>query len=223
MAALDEFNLSEQSAAALLDELKKSRGGLKRHGAGKSAAVVVIDMQNFFIREDEPVGAAALAANATLLLRARAAGIPVFLVRNVVESIDQVNPCWLARVPDREVMSFLTRADPRSELHAGLEQAATDIVIEKPHASGFLGSSLDEELRVRGVDTILLTGTATSGCVRATAVDGAGRNYRVLLVEDCTFDLRPVAGAVSLYDMAERYADVISLDEAIAIIERQIA
>ena len=64
-----------------------------------------------------------------------------------------------------------------------------------------------------------MTGTTTSGCVRATAVDGAGRHYRVLVVEDCVFDHRPISGPVALSDMADRYADIISLDAALAIVE----
>ena len=205
-----------QSVDQMLAALTERRKQLVRHGPGKAVAVVVIDLQRFFVRDGDPVCDAAMAANARLLDQARAAGVPVFLIRNVFNNPSEINPCW--RVRGGGGLGLL-RSNPLSELHPGLGRVATDIVVEKPHASGFTCSMLHDHLAARGIDTVLLTGTSTSGCVRATAVEGAARHYRMLVVEDCTYEHRPISGPVSLYEMAERYADVISLDEALETIE----
>jgi maleamate amidohydrolase len=194
-------------------ELTEKRGQFKRHGPGKNHAVVVIDMQYFFLRDGDPVSDASVAANRRLLAHARASKIPVFLFRAIYDQRSEINPCWRARFG-----SFLLRGDPTAELHAGLDQKESDIVVEKKHASAFTGTILHELLSARGIDTIWLTGTSTSGCVRATAVEGAARHYRMMVVEECTFEARPISGPVALYEMADRYADVVSLDEAITMI-----
>lgn len=208
---------AEQSVDQMLGSLAESRKLLPRHGPGTAAAVVVIDLQRFFVRDGDPICDAAMAANVRLLDHARSVGMPVFLVRNVFNDPNEINPCW--RVRGGGGLGLL-RSDPRSELHPDLKQAETDIVVEKPHASGFTCSMLHDHLAARGIDTVLLTGTSTSGCVRATAVEGAARHYRMLVVEECTYEQRPISGPVALYEMAQRYADVISLEEAFDTIDK---
>jgi len=215
MTSMAPIDLGTLSAMELLDELTARRKHFARHGAGNTIALVVIDLQRFFVRDGDPVCDAAMLANAQLLARARAASVPVFLVRNVFNDPSEINPCW--RVRGGGGLGLL-RSDPRSHLHPGLGQVEGDIVVEKPHASGFTSSALHDHLAARGIDTVLLTGTSTSGCVRATAVEGAARHYRMLVVEPCTYEQRPVSGTVALYEMAERYADVISLEEAFDVI-----
>jgi maleamate amidohydrolase len=201
----------------VLADLSERRKQLKRHGPGRAVAVVVIDLQRFFVRDGDPVCDAAMAANIRLLERARSAGVPVVLVKNVFNNPGEINPCWAARGGGA---IELLKSSPRSELHPALGQTAADIVVEKPHASGFTSSMLHDHLTARGIDTVLLTGTSTSGCVRATAVEGAARHYRMMVVEECVYEHRPISGPVSLYEMAERYADVISLEEAFETIDK---
>lgn len=212
-----EADLDSGSMGQMLAMLADRRKQFPRHGAGSAAAIVVIDLQRFFVRDGDPVCDAAMAANVRLLERARSVGMPVFLVRNVFNDASEINPCW--RVRGGGGLGLL-RSNPLSELHPALGRTETDIVVEKPHASGFTCSMLHDHLAARGIDTVLLTGTSTSGCVRATAVEGAARHYRMLVVEDCTYEQRPVSGPVALYEMAQRYADVISLDEALATVDQ---
>ena len=94
-----------------------------------------------------------------------------------------------------------------------------DIVIYKHKPSAFFGTPLQSFLVQLGVDSILLTGTTTSGCVRATAVDAFSFNYRVALVEEGCFDRSQASHALSLCDLHAKYADVVALEDALRHIE----
>jgi maleamate amidohydrolase len=206
-----------ETVGQMLAGLTEKRSQCSRVGPGRSAAVVVIDMQYFFLR-DEPACEAALAANRRLLDHARGLSIPVFLIRNVFDRAEEINPFWMAK---RQGRPFIMRDDPTSELHAGLGHAPSDIVVDKKHASGFTGTTLHDHLAARGVDTLLLGGAYTSACVRATAIDGAARHYRTMVVEACAYDTKPLAGPFALYEIADLYADVITFEEALGVLNRQ--
>jgi nicotinamidase-related amidase len=90
-----------------------------------------------------------------------------------------------------------------------------DVVLTKIGPSCFHDTPLDTVLRMRGVDTVLVVGEATSGCVRATVVDACSRGYRVGVVGDCCFDRFEASHWIGLFDMDQKYADVFSADRAI--------
>lgn len=89
-----------------------------------------------------------------------------------------------------------------------------DIIIQKLKPSAFFGTPLMSHLVALGIDTLIVTGCTTSGCVRATVVDGFSSNYAVLVVEDCSFDRGQLSHAVNLFDMNQKYANVVSLADA---------
>jgi nicotinamidase-related amidase len=93
-------------------------------------------------------------------------------------------------------------------------------VIKKTKASAFLFTPLTAVLHNLGADCLVVTGTSTSGCVRATVVDGLSYKYNVFVVEECTFDRFELSHLVSLWDMNAKYADVIGIDDALGCIER---
>jgi maleamate amidohydrolase len=95
-----------------------------------------------------------------------------------------------------------------------------EIVIEKDKPSVFFGTSLTSFLIDLGVDTLLVCGTTTSGCVRATVVDAFSLNYRVTVVEDATFDRGQASHAINLFDMSQKYADVVPTSEVSAYLAR---
>lgn len=90
-----------------------------------------------------------------------------------------------------------------------------DIVIRKTKPSAFFGTPLLSYLIELGTDTLICCGTSTSGCVRATVVDAFSNNFRVGVVQDATFDRTQSSHALNLYDMAQKYADVISAEQAV--------
>jgi len=96
---------------------------------------------------------------------------------------------------------------------------ADDLVIAKHHASAFFGTALVSHLVDFGVDAVFVAGGTTSGCVRATAVDASSLGFKVIVPHECVFDRSQTCHAVNLFDMAHKYADVVSVDDAIELIE----
>jgi nicotinamidase-related amidase len=95
-----------------------------------------------------------------------------------------------------------------------------DIVIKKQKPSGFFGTNLASYLTLLGCDSVIVVGTTTSGCVRATVVDAFSLNYRVILAEEGCFDRSEVSHAVSLCDLHAKYADVVSTAEILSYFEK---
>lgn len=96
----------------------------------------------------------------------------------------------------------------------------TELVIRKTKASIFFGTPLAQSLRTMGVNSLLVAGTSTSGCVRASVVEGFSHGFPCFVVEECTFDRFELSHLVSLFDMDWKYADVISLEEALGYVAR---
>jgi len=94
-----------------------------------------------------------------------------------------------------------------------------DIVIKKQKPSGFFGTNLAAYLTLLGCDSVIVVGTTTSGCVRATVVDAFSLNYRVILAEEGCFDRSEASHAVSLCDMHAKYADVVRTAEILSYFE----
>lgn len=96
-----------------------------------------------------------------------------------------------------------------------------DLVLPKAHASAFFGTALASYLIHLRVDSLVLAGCTTSGCVRATAVDACQLTYPVLIPDDCVYDRSTVSHAVNLFDLSSKYADVMPLSDAMRLIETQ--
>jgi maleamate amidohydrolase len=96
--------------------------------------------------------------------------------------------------------------------------APSDIVVTKQKPSGFFGTPLQSYLTLLGCDSLIVTGTTTSGCVRATVIDAFSNNYRVAVVEQACFDRSQASHALSLCDMHAKYADIVHEDEAFAFL-----
>src|SRR5262249_50085936 len=106
-----------------------------------------------------------------------------------------------------------------NEIVAMIAPGPRDIVIRKQKPSGFFGTNLASYLTLLGCDSVVVVGTTTSGCVRATVVDAFSLNYRVILAEEGSFDRSEASHAVSLCDMYAKYADVMTTAEILAYFE----
>ena len=93
-------------------------------------------------------------------------------------------------------------------------------MLEKRFPSGFYGTSLHSYLTTCGVDTVIVTGDSTSGCVRATVVDAVSSGFRVVIPRQCVADRVPLTHVVNLFDMDSKYGDVMDVDEVLAALER---
>ncbi|MGD9985518.1 cysteine hydrolase family protein [Pseudonocardia sp.] len=201
---------------AALAELRAQVSAAPRHGPGRRPCVLVVDMQRHFVDDTDRGAVAAVEATARLLDRARTAAVPVYLARVVVDDLADVDPAWAARFDLRPLL----RGGRAAEIDPRVGPAAGDVVVEKRHASAFAGTELTTVLGAAGIDTVLVCGLTTSGCVRATAVDGAAGGLRMQVVRECVADPRPLSGPVALADLADRYADVIGLREALDQLDR---
>jgi len=99
------------------------------------------------------------------------------------------------------------------EFVAEIAPEEKDILVPKKHPSAFFGTPLASYLINTGADTLIVTGCSTSGCVRGTVVDGFAYNFRVMVPQDAVFDRSEVSHAVNLFDMSEKYADVMPTDD----------
>ena len=202
-----------------LDDLEafRTRGFGKRIGPGERPAVLSIDLMIGFTNASMPLGSKLdleIDAGARLLRAARAAGVPV--LHTVV------------RYEDRDLSDagvWLLKQDGLLTLRAGGRAVETDprvapiegeSVIVKKYASAFFGTDLVSRLTANGVDTVLLIGCTTSGCIRATAVDAVQYGYRPMVVREAVGDRSTAAHGQSLFDLDQKYADVISLADALA-------
>jgi nicotinamidase-related amidase len=96
-----------------------------------------------------------------------------------------------------------------------------DVVITKQRASGFFGTPLTAHLTQLGIDTIIIIGESTSGCVRASTVDGYSNGYHMVMVEECCFDRSEISHKVNLFDLHHKYADVMKVDEVVATLSQR--
>ena len=114
-----------------------------------------------------------------------------------------------------KVPAIMNIADKGYEFVREVAPVPGDVLLPKKHPSAFFGTPLASYLIERTVDTLVVTGCTTSGCVRGSVVDGFAYNFRALVPHDAVYDRSQVSHAVNLFDMSEKYADVMSTDEAL--------
>lgn len=191
-----------------------------RGGFGGRPALAVIDMTLGFTDPDSPLACDledCIANIEKLLDAARNAEIPVFFTTIAYAESDRVTArAFIEKVPALLALEAGSRwagIDPR------LAPGESEPVLNKLFASGFFGTGLQSALTAAGVDTLIVTGASTSGCVRATAVDALQHGFRPVVVSDAVGDRNPDAHAANLYDLDAKYADVISTEECLAYLE----
>jgi maleamate amidohydrolase len=191
-----------------------------RLGPGERAAVLVVDFARGWTDPESPLAGdfdRPIAAAVNLVAAARRHDVPVFFTTVAYEERELDEVLMLRKTPRVRALrtgSELTRIDPR------LEPGADEPVLVKKHASAFFGTPLESELRSRRVDTLVVAGCITSGCIRTTACDAAQLGFRPLVVRDAVGDRTERAHEAALEAIDALYGDVVSLAEACAVIER---
>ena len=201
----------------------------KRAGWGTSPALVVDDVNyNFVGDRPEPildsikrfrnscgeVGWRTIPRIARLLEAARGAEIPVFYTTQGY-SLDRLGVGSWGTKNARALEVSPEAREIGAEIVREIAPRPGEVVIKKTKPSAFFGTPLASLLTALRIDTLVMAGTTTSGCVRASAVDAFSLNYRVVVVEDCCFDRSETSHRVSLFDLNAKYADVVSLDEVV--------
>ena len=149
-----------------------------------------------------------------LLQAARTAGVPVIHITGLPDVL-------LVCGRERMVVGRGSDVEQRREQFAIVpEVGPTDdeLVLRKSAPSAFWGTILPGVLTQAGIDSLIVTGQSTSGCVRATVVDACSNRYRVVIPEECVFDRTQASHAINLFDMHQKYADVKSTDEVIQLL-----
>ena len=215
------------------DEIRQIAGNYAaRQGLGGRPALLCIDNYNaVFGDRREPLLEAmkrfpstcgpaawdAIEPTQRLMAAARAAGVPVIHTTSDIQT----------RIASKTLATTKRRASGDPEwsytLFPQLGPEPDELVIRKTRASGFFGTPLNAFLIELGIDTLILCGNSTSGCVRATCVDAKMLGYKVAVVEECVFDRNWLSHKVNLFDMNCKYADVMFLDEVLAYLREPSA
>ncbi len=185
-------------------------------GLGQAPALVIVDFVLGFTDPAQFGGGnigPAVARTVPLLAHARRRGWPVAHTR-VVYAEDGSDIGMLAtKVPS---LRSLTERAPAGQIVPELAPSAGELIIRKRQASAFFGSELAGWLAMRRVDTVLVVGCTTSGCVRATVVDACSHNLRTVVVTDCVGDRAIAPHEASLFDMGQKYADLMPAEALLA-------
>jgi maleamate amidohydrolase len=204
--------------AALRAEFRaKGLGG--RVGFGERPAILVVDLIRGFTDLRSPLAGRLepqLAATSALLEHARARSVPVIFSTVAYDEELLDAGLWIRKIPSIE---WLVEGSEWVEVDPRLERRSSEMLLTKKYASCFFGTDLASRLLSRRVDTLLITGCTTSGCVRASAVDACSYGFHTIVVEDAVGDRAELPHQASLFDIDSKYGDVVALGEASAYLE----
>jgi nicotinamidase-related amidase len=212
--------LPRASAAPLATlALYRSRGLGSRVGFGSRPAVVVVDYIVGFTDPSSPLGGdftRELRATKFLLNAMRRRRFPVFFTTTAYDQAMTEAGVFVRKVPS---LAVLQRGSRLVEIDPSLKRRKDEVVIEKQYASAFFGTPLASTLHAQGVDTLIVTGCTTSGCVRATAVDGLQHGLRVIVPRECVGDRAAGPHEANLIDIDGKYGDVMRVKDVIALVK----
>ncbi|MGH2835139.1 MAG: isochorismatase family protein [Solirubrobacteraceae bacterium] len=211
------------------DEARYRAAGFGRPGGpGRHPALLIIDVQYrtvgnspkpFFdsVRDDYPtscgeVGWAAVEQIALLLAAFRARSLPVIYPHVAAKRAYDAGRL-AAKVP-----AIMDIPEQGYRFVEAVQPTADDILIPKRHPSAFFATALTSYLIDLGADWLIVTGCTTSGCIRASVVDGFAFNFRITVPHDAVYDRSPTVHAVNLFDIAQKYADVASAADVIGML-----
>ena len=215
---------SNKTARQLFEDIK-ANPTRRRFGFGKRPAIINIDLQKAYTcvgefataYETDPQQLAYVNQISNAL---RAKGGPV--VWTYVAYMESGEDCgiWGTRTNTPDSLQNIKVGSRRSEFDDRLQiDHQRDVVINKRMASAFHETHLNSVFNFHGIDTVIVTGGSTSGCVRATVVDSLSRSFRTIVPEECVADKHESPHFANLYDMAIKYADVMPVKEVLACLE----
>ena len=197
------------------------RGFGGRLGFGNRPALLIVDLVNAFTDASSPLGAAMdseIDATCALLDAARSVDVPRFFTTLWYEDTDLKDAgVWVRKIKG---LSVLRKDTHEVQLDARLKHRSDEPIVAKKYASAFFGTDLLSRLISTGVDTLVIAGCTTSGCVRASAVDAIQFGLRPVVVREAVADRSASAHAQALFDLEQKYADVETIDGVIAELQR---
>lgn len=192
------------------------KGGFSgRIGFGERPALVIVDFVMAYLEPSSPLYAGVegtLASCAGLLAKARDTETPVIFTKVEYMPGGADGGVFYRKVPSLKVFD---RGSPLGAFPPELAPRDHEIVVTKQYASAFFGTSLASTLATLGVDTVLVAGLTTSGCVRATALDAMQYGYIPIVVREAVGDRDPRPHEANLFDLQAKYADVLAEAEVL--------
>ncbi|MEE4316422.1 MAG: isochorismatase family protein [Erythrobacter sp.] len=188
---------------------------------GTRPALLIVDVVTAYLMEGSPLymdtAAAARDSNARLAAAARAAGVPVIFTNVSYQPGGADGGVFYRKAP---VLKVFDEGSPLGAFPETLQPQPGDRVFTKQYPSAFFGTGLAEALHAEGIDTLLITGYSTSGCVRASALDAMQYGFVPLVVRDACADRHEAPHEANLFDLQAKYAEVISEAEALGVIAK---
>jgi maleamate amidohydrolase len=188
-----------------------------RLGFGSRPALLVIDFIAAYTEPTSPLFAPAardaVLRTAVLYTLCKARGVSVVFTRVLFSRSGLDGGLFVRKVP---VLRELVEGAPLAAFVPELQPAPDDVVVTKQYASAFFGTSLASLLTAQGVDTVILTGVSTSGCIRATAVDALQHGFRAIVPRECVADRHPAPHEANLFDIDAKYGDVLPFEQVMS-------
>lgn len=202
------------------EEIYERAGMKNQFGYGQSPVVLAVDFQNGMTDPENPLGSnldEMVQQNEHLVQSAHEHNVPVIWTRVVYTHPEADDGgIWPEKIEPLKTLQAGTHwveLDERCTVHED------DHVLDKKQASAFHETELHSMLTAWGIDTVIVTGCTTSGCVRATVIDACANGYRVIVPEGCIGDRSDSQHEANVYDMSAKYADVQPLDEVLTYLE----
>lgn len=198
-----------------------SHGLGNRVGFGKRPVLLVVDFVKAYTTPGAPLYAApgvpeAIEASVPLLAKAREVGIPVLFTMVSYAADGRDGGIFVQKVP---ALRGMVAGSELIEIVDELRPIEGELVINKKYASAFFGTHIAATLTAMGVDTIIMIGCSTSGCIRASAVDGMQYGFRVIVPRECVGDRAAEVHEANLFDIDGKYGDVVRVDVVMGYLE----
>ena len=191
------------------------KGFAGRSGYGRSPVLLVVDFINGFTDPTTPLGgdfSSELDATRQLQDAFRRAGLPIAYTTIAYAPDLRDGGIFVKKVPS---LAILQKGSPLVEVDERIRPLPGERVIVKKYASAFFGTDLDLDLRSLGVDTVIMAGCTTSGCIRASAIDSLQYGYHTIVVREAVGDRAAGPHEANLFDIDAKYADVVALADAL--------
>lgn len=191
-------------------------------GVGDSPALLLIDFVKAYLEPSSPLYAGVEAVRdhcVNLLAAARAAGIPIVHTNVSYAPNSAEGGVFRRKLP---LLKVFEQGSPLAEFGEGLEPLSGETVVTKQYASAFFGTALAANLTASGVDTLIIGGVTTSGCVRATAVDAMQHGFIPIVVREAVGDRDQKPHQANLYDLQAKYADVVEIETVLVYLKRGV-
>lgn len=218
---MTEDNTADMNWNDELPELYDEQDFGAEVGMGEQPALLVVDLINAFTDPETALGSdvdAVLEQTDRLLAAFREYGLPRYFTTVAFEESYGDAGHWIEKIPALRELELGTEA---VEVDDRIAPVGDERVILKKYASAFFGTDLETELTTHRVDTLVITGVTTSGCIRATAVDSLQYGYRTIVPADAVGDRAEAPHRANLFDIDAKYGDVVETDDLLGRLAEQ--